>query len=169
MRETRFRQLLLSMFLLVSATIPASAKDSVTCLGGLTCLDQGWSDADRAMWYRTSQGSRLLPLNWWKALEQAQAQDRFMSDANMARLGYLPEAVSDNNPEGLPVGFTVDQDRTSGADLMCDVFPAMCESGAMRRHWVGMNCSACHTNDIQIGETQIPRRRRADACGLPRS
>lgn len=156
MRCARFRQLLLSVFLLALSAFPASAKDSVTCLGGLTCLDQGWSDADRAMWYRTSQGSRLLPLNWWKALELAGSQDKFASDANMARLGYLPEAQSDGlNPEGLPVGFTVDEDRTSGADLMCDVFPAMCESGAMRRPWVGMNCSACHTNDIQIGNKRL--------------
>jgi hypothetical protein len=155
MRCAHFRQLLISLFILALAIFPASAKDSVACLSGLICLDQGWSDADRAMWYRTTQGSRLLPLNWMKALEQAQSQDRFMSDANMARLGYLPEARSDSNPEGLPVGFTVDQDRTSGADLMCDVFPAMCESGAMRRAWVGMNCSACHTNDIQIGSTKL--------------
>ena len=38
---------------------------------------------------------------------------------------------------------------------MCDVFTAMCENGTMRRAWVGMNCSACHTNDIQIGDTKL--------------
>jgi hypothetical protein len=151
-----FKRFVLAIgFALIIAPSAHAERDSVTCLGGLACLDQGWSDADRNMWYRTTQGSRLLPLNWMQALELAGSQDKFMSDANMARLGYLPEAQSDANPEGLPVGFTVDQDRTSGADLMCDVFPAMCESGAMRRAWVGMNCSACHTNDIQIGNTRL--------------
>ena len=155
MRETRFRQLLLSMFLLALAAVPAMAKDSITCLGGLTCLDQGWTNAERNVWYRTTQGSRLLPLDWMMALELAGSQEKFMSDANMARLGYLPENASGANEQGLPVGFTVDQDRSSGADLMCDVFPKMCENGAMRRAWIGMNCSACHTNDIQIGDKKL--------------
>ena len=131
------------------------AKDSIPCGRGQACLDQGWTDAERDVWYRTTQGSRLLPLDWMLALEQAGSGDKFMSDANMARLGYLPEPASDANEYGLPVGFTVDQDRSSGADIMCDVFENMCESGAMRRQWIGMNCAACHTSDIQIGDTKL--------------
>ncbi len=133
----------------------AQAADTISCLNGLTCLDQGWSDQQRNWWYRTSQGSRLLPLSWMLALETANGTDKFNADANMSRLGYLPEAASAVNPYGLPVGFVVDEDRTGGADLMCDTFPAMCENGTMRRQWVGMNCSACHTNDIQIGDRKV--------------
>ena len=38
---------------------------------------------------------------------------------------------------------------------MCDTFKAMCENGTMRVKWVGMNCSACHTNDIEIGDKKV--------------
>jgi hypothetical protein len=136
-------------------TSHAVAAETISCLNGLTCLDQGWSDQQRNWWYRTSQGSRLVPLSWMLALETANGTDKFSSDANMARLGYLPEPASPANPYGLPVGFVVDEDRTGEADLMCDTFPAMCENGTMRRQWVGMNCSACHTNDIEIGERKV--------------
>lgn len=133
----------------------AAALDSVTCLGGKACLDQGWDDLQRNWWYRASQGSRLLPLDWFKALERHDGSELIASDANMARLGYLPEAQSPENPAGLPVGFTVDQDTSDAADIMCDTFPNMCEHAAMRRKWVGLNCSACHTNDIEFGGTRI--------------
>ena len=33
-------------------------------------IDQGWSAADTAFWHSASQGSRLLPLDWLRALEQ---------------------------------------------------------------------------------------------------
>ena len=33
-------------------------------------LSQGWSGADRTMFYTTSQGSQLLPYDWFLALEQ---------------------------------------------------------------------------------------------------
>jgi hypothetical protein len=134
---------------------PAQAANSMTCLNGLTCLNQGWTDEQRTWWYRTTQGSRLLPLSWMLSLELADGTDKFMSPEHMGKLGYLPEPASISNPWGLPVGFTEDQDRTSDADVMCDTFPNMCANGTMRQKWVGMNCSACHTNDIQIGNKKL--------------
>ncbi|KSV67416.1 hypothetical protein N185_30500 [Sinorhizobium sp. GW3] len=74
--------------------------------------------------------------------------EAFLSPAIVARLGYLPNPVSADNPLGLPVGFAVDQDKTRSADLMCDTFPAACDALTMRKPWVGLNCSACHTNEI---------------------
>jgi hypothetical protein len=122
------------------------------CVNGLDCIDQGWSNSDRYAWYRTSQGSRLLPLDWMLALElpasTADSPNLFMADANMTRLGYLTEAKSDANKEGLPVGFVVDTETGPSADRMCESFPKTCQSRTMRKPWIGMNCSACHTNDI---------------------
>lgn len=119
---------------------------------GILALDQGWSDQQKSWWYTTSQGSRLLPLDWMMALETvtstAEAPEPFMSKANMERLGYLPNPVSVDNPLGLPVGFAVDHDKSRAADLMCDTFPATCDAMTMRKPWIGMNCSACHTNEI---------------------
>ena len=156
-RLAGFLKLVCLLFAAAFAT-SAKAENSVPCLNGMTCLSQGWTDSDRQWWYRTTQGSRLLPLNWMMALEQAGSADKFMSDANMTRLGYLPDPVSPSNPNGLPVGFTVDpanQANPAKSDLMCQTFPTMCADLTMRRDWVGMNCSACHTNDIVIGTARV--------------
>ena len=143
------------LLLSVLSIQPASAKDSVKCLGGLTCLDQGWNNFERNYWYRTSQGSRLLPLDWMLALELPDTDTKFISDGHMTELGYLPAPKSAANPFGLPVGFTVDLNDSDDANIMCDTFEAACRNGTMRRRWIGMNCSACHTNDIQIGDVKL--------------
>ncbi len=122
---------------------------------GVQALDQGWNDEQRSWWYTASQGSRLLPLDWMQALETSGSTEAFLSPANVARLGYLPNPVSVANPLGLPVGFAVDQDKTRSADLMCDTFPAACDALTMRKPWVGLNCSACHTNEIVYQDKRI--------------
>jgi hypothetical protein len=133
----------------------AAEEASSVCKDGLICLDQGWSDDQRNWWYTTSQGSRLLPLSWALALElpssAEQSIEKFLSDKTMRRLGYLTNPVSSTNPFGLPLGFAVDEDTSSDSELMCDTFPASCRDGLMRDKWVGMTCSACHTNDIEYG------------------
>lgn len=153
----RFAALVFTVAMVLGAWLPAPAlaANSVSCLFGLTCLDQGWTDEQRNWWYRTTQGSRLLPLSWMLSLELPDSTGKFMSPEHMGKLGYLPEPASISNPWGLPVGFTEDQDRTSEADVMCGTFPNMCANGTMRQKWVGMNCSACHTNDIQIGDKKL--------------
>lgn len=121
---------------------------------GVIALDQGWSDQEKSWWYTASQGSRLLPLDWMMALETtgstAEAPEKFMSPENIERLGYLPNPSSVDNPLGLPVGFVIDHDKTRSADLMCDTFPATCDALTMRKPWIGLNCSACHTNEIEF-------------------
>ncbi len=138
--------------------LPASADDG--CESGLVCPDQGWDKAQRNWWQSTSQGSRLLPLDWMLALERAdaaaaaatEADKKFLSPQNMRRLGYLPGPQPAN---GLPLGFVVDHDPKRSADLMCDTFPATCDNLTMRKPWVGLNCSACHTNEIEFGGKRI--------------
>jgi hypothetical protein len=121
----------------------------------VVALDQGWSDDERSWWYTVSQGSRLLPLAWMQALEMADSSTAFLSEDNIKRLGYLPNPKSRDNPLGLPVGFVVDHDSTRAADLMCDVFPATCDAMTMRKPWIGLNCSACHTNEIVYEDKKI--------------
>ena len=79
-----------------------------------------------------AQGSRLLPLSWVLALKTGDGRDAMFGPSNLARLGYLPNPVSADNPQGLPVGFTVGHDPRRGADLMCDTFPETCLSRRMR-------------------------------------
>lgn len=135
--------------------IGTAAQAQDVCAAGLVCLDQGWSDADRMAWYTTTQGSRLLPLDWALALEEAERENPFFSEENMRALGYLPAPVSTRNPHGLPIGFVVDQEESSRADIMCETFPETCNGFVMRKPWLGMTCSACHTNEIEYEGTRI--------------
>ncbi|HXW25594.1 MAG TPA: di-heme-cytochrome C peroxidase [Xanthobacteraceae bacterium] len=92
-------------------------------------LDQGWSTADRTMFYTTSQGSQMMPYDWFLALERPGSEMLFLADG-LARFGYLPNPDKTNNPDGLPVGFV--KDVGDNGD------------------WVGMTCSACHTNQVRF-------------------
>lgn len=107
---------------------------------------QGWSDAERAAWYNAGQGSRLMPLAWFLALEQPAGGTggRFADPGYLATFGILPPA----GQAKLPIGFaanTIADDtgfrKTSlhwtGTDPARDPVP-----------WVGLTCAACHTARI---------------------
>jgi mono/diheme cytochrome c family protein len=79
--------------------------------------EKAWND-----YYSVSQGSRLIPWDWIKALKQADGQP-FLADG-LARYGYLANPASPT--PGAPVGFVV-------AD---GVF--------------GPTCAACHTRQIEV-------------------
>jgi hypothetical protein len=159
MRMSSRLTVILNLIALAGLAGPAQAQPSqAVCSGNLVCLDQGWSDAQRSWWYTASQGSRLLPLSWMLALESASSSapgEKFLSEANIRRWGYLPNPVSPENPDGLPLGFAVDEESTSAADVMCSSFPASCAGMLMRQKWVGLTCAACHTSDIEFGNAKI--------------
>ncbi len=94
-------------------------------------VDQGteWTTSARNDFYSRDQGSQLIPLQWMVALKQSDGKP-FM-DESLSRYGYLPNEAS--RPAGLPVGFTV----TSGGN----------------GQEIGMNCSACHTRQIEVAGT----------------
>src|SRR6267378_1452897 len=77
-------------------------------------LDQGWGADQRNRFYYTSQGSQLIPYQWFLALEQPADKKPFTDPAFMSRLGYLPMPKNnDRNPDGLPVGFVKDENRVT--------------------------------------------------------
>lgn len=94
-------------------------------------MDQGaeWTASARKDFYSRDQGSRIMPLRWIAALKQPDGRP-FMADS-LGRYGYLPNKAS--KPAGLPVGFTV-ASGSEGQDI-------------------GMNCSACHTRQIEVNGT----------------
>jgi hypothetical protein len=141
--------------MIATAVIPGGGRAAEPCGETLACLDQGWSETERQWWYRTTQGSRLLPLSWALALEEPTRESRFFSDENFRALGYLPAAAAPDNPHGLPLGFAVDQENSRRADIMCETLPETCNGRLMRRPWIGMTCSACHTNEISYGGQRI--------------
>jgi len=121
------------------------------CSGPVECLNQGWSEHERSWWYSVSQGSRLLPLPWMLALEQADNDQKFLSDSNVDKYRYLTNPISRDNPYGLPVGFAVDKEEGANFQLMCAIFKVGCARGSLRAPWVGLNCAACHTNELSFG------------------
>jgi hypothetical protein len=104
-------------------------------------VEQGWSPADKTAWYTTTQGSRLLPLSWLRALEQPDSDKPFLAPEYIAGFHYLP------GPGGshLPIGFTIDDQD----DSQLSVTKLRWKEGqSPKEPWAGMNCSACHSNKI---------------------
>jgi len=107
--------------------------------------EQGWTQADRDVFHRTSQGSHLMPLAWFKALQRLDAAEPFGAD-QLARYGYLPD-YDVANTDHLPIGFVVD-DRSAPPQL-------------------GMTCAACHTGEVDYVQKGVIHALRVD--GAPAS
>jgi mono/diheme cytochrome c family protein len=102
---------------------------AVAARGQVEFLDQNWSPETRQAFYTTSQGSRIMPYDWFLALEVSDGLDSFVG-VKLPALGYLPNVNTVNNPDRLPVGFVLDRHRQTGAKF------------------IGLTCAACHTNRI---------------------
>ncbi|MDF2180648.1 di-heme-cytochrome C peroxidase [Neptuniibacter sp. CAU 1671] len=98
-------------------------------------LNQGWSASDSLWFYTTTQGSNLLPYDFFLVLEQAESEELFRSDANIDYFRYLPQKPTFFNPDGMPVGFA--KDTYEGRDYM------------------GFTCAACHTGQVNYRGTAI--------------
>jgi hypothetical protein len=94
-------------------------------------LDQNWSPEESVRFYFTSVGSRVLPYDWFLALEQADNNRSFREETNILKFRYLPQRPDATNPDGLPVGFV--------------------KNGEPSRVWLGFNCAACHTSEVHYG------------------
>jgi hypothetical protein len=115
------------------ATVP-SIKDLEPVpdgIGHVVNLAQGWSEPEQEWFWFTTQGSQILPYEWFLVLEQASDEHLFRSTKNFERFKYLTAKPSKLNPDGLPVGFVRDIDSNGHA-------------------WMGLTCAACHTNQINF-------------------
>ncbi|MFT7389001.1 MAG: cytochrome c5 [Candidatus Endobugula sp.] len=93
-----------------------------------TYLDQGWSANDSLWYYNTTQGSALLPYDFFVALEQENSEELYRDNKNIDRYRYLPQKPTFFNPDGFPVGFV--KETYEGKDYM------------------GYTCAACHTGQV---------------------
>ncbi len=94
-------------------------------------LNQNWTSEARQQFYTTSQGSRIMPYDWFLALEASDSQDSF-AQKKLLELGYIENSNTDHNPDRLPVGFVLDENKIT------------------QEKFVGLNCAACHTNQIHF-------------------
>jgi hypothetical protein len=141
----------------IARWIPATSALSVAgvCALGFLCapfvaaqpsgdsviyLDQGWSQADRELFYQTPQGSSIASYDIFMNMEVAASSELFHSDANSARLGLIPQAANPRtNPDGFPVGLTKN----------------VVTEGRWKGTTVGPNCAACHTGQLMYKGKQI--------------
>lgn len=93
-------------------------------------LQQGWDEGDSLWFYNTTQGSDLIPYDFFLVLEQEKSTDLLRSDQSMDSFRYLPQKETRFNPDGLPVGFV--KDSYQGKD------------------YVGYTCAACHTGQVNF-------------------
>lgn len=98
-------------------------------------LEQGWGPAQSVWFYNITQGSDLMPYDFFLALRQENSDKLFRDNANINAYRYLPQAPTHHNPDGLPVGFVLD--RYKG------------------KNYVGLTCAACHTGQIVYGGTAM--------------
>lgn len=110
-----------------SIAVFGAAGQSLACETYENALGQSWRAGPEAYWYGASQGSRLMPLSWYRALQRPDDGTPFSHRANMALYGFefCDDAASD------PIGFVVDDDPVAG--------PA-----------IGLNCAACHTGSLTL-------------------
>ena len=110
---------------------------TIGSIGNVKNLSQGWTEDHQQKFYFTDQGSRMFPYSWFLVLEEPGSTKTFRANDNMERYRWIPASPTDLNPDGLPVGFTKDvDDRTSTS-------------------YVGFNCAACHTGQINFGKVSL--------------
>lgn len=129
----------------------------VTCKGdkgGLEIGAQGWTETQRNAWYSGTQGSRLMPMAWFTALEQPRTEAPFAAMNHLTQFGFL--APAEGNPSPFPVGFASDRQ----ADTAFPVTGLRWYDGQTgvektAETWVGLNCAACHTARLQYGDVTL--------------
>jgi len=109
--------------------IPADGK--VNWDQNVVSFEQGWNDTLRNAFWFTSQGSEIIPYNWFTWLEQPTNDKLIRQTDHMEALGYIPAASSKYNPSGLPIGFAITRAKT------------------MKGAFLGLTCAACHTHTIE--------------------
>jgi hypothetical protein len=116
----------LGFFLPTTAAAQASGEPVVY-------LDQGWSQADREMYYQISQGAQIISYDIYLNLEVAGSQELFRSDTNSDRYGLITQGPNPRtNPDGLPIGLT----------------KTVTTEGRWKGEQLGINCAACHNAQL---------------------
>ena len=98
-------------------------------------LEQGWTAADSLWFYSTTQGSNLLPYDFFLHVEQEKAPQPFRAPENINRYRYLPQRPTTSNPDGLPLG------------MVADTY--------LGKKYMGFTCAACHTTQVNYNGVGI--------------
>ncbi|MFN5374893.1 MAG: di-heme-cytochrome C peroxidase [Chitinophagaceae bacterium] len=96
----------------------------------ITWAEQGWSEEERDYWHHLNAGQEFAPLNWVRALQAPDTNLSLLDPAYLRGLGFLDKPITKNNPEGLPVGFSINPEKENG------------------RVMLGLTCASCHTGQL---------------------
>ena len=125
----------LASLLALSLLPPAGAQQAATA-DSVILLDQAWSKEDREWYYNFSQGSAVLPYDLFLNIEAAESQELFRNGLNSPRYGLVPAAVSQFNPDGLPIGIS-----KTCVPTAIEGWPA--------GDYAGVTCAACHEGQLK--------------------
>ena len=117
-------------------------------------MAQNWSASEIRFWSTAPVGSRLMPYSWYLALEKIGSDKKFSDLENLVTYGYLPPRNADSSM--LPVGFAID--RRADAKFSRTKLKWYAAQKHTSRHaepWIGFNCAACHTKDLDYDGTRI--------------
>ncbi len=98
-------------------------------------LDQGWKPSESMWYYTTTQGSDLMPYDFFMALEKPGTSELVRSNENLNSFHYMIQKPTRSNPDGLPVGFVKDPYKG--------------------KEFFGFTCAACHTGEVIYKGTAI--------------
>jgi hypothetical protein len=118
-------------------------------------LDQGWMpgwEAGQSNWFHhASQGTMMLPYDWFMALEQpttdpAMPDSGLFSDPNyLSQFGFIRSKRDPHyNPGNLPIGFAIADNWVDPNTPNERPFKAL-----------GLSCAACHTSQITYQGTRL--------------
>ena len=105
---------------------------------GEVTLCQNWDAREQQKFWFLSQGSQIIPYQWFLFLEQPDNTKLFIDSQHMDSLRYLPQQKTAMNPDGLPIGFTKDTARNNPAYQK------------ISQDWLGLTCAACHTGQVEF-------------------
>lgn len=141
--------IMLFLFTLSSRSMALECDQPTTFAGafdGEVTLCQNWDAGEQQQFWFLSQGSQIIPYKWFLALEQKGSSKLFRDPEHMDAFRYLPQRPTTpiepnipGNPDGLPIGFTLD--KANGNE----------EYKAISDEWLGLTCAACHTGQIEFG------------------
>lgn len=134
----------------------AAQSDSTASLG--QNWKQGWKIGEADWFHHATQGTMILPYDWFMSLEQPSGTGEIalFSDPDFLcqTFGFIPSKKHPFfNPDELPIGFAIDHsfqdpNRRDQNGNLPDPMPV-----------VGFTCAACHTNEIYFTGAQGKRHR----------
>ena len=140
--------ILVDVFQIFNVSLPPAQTVKVQTLS--QGWNAGWRVGESQWFHHANQGTKILRYDWFRALRRPEVSfvsqvAKFSDPEYLQRFGFVPsESDPDQNPDGLPVGFAVNDKFQE---------PHACSPPPYRV--VGLTCAACHTGQINFNGNSI--------------